>query len=275
MRISVVVSTLGLSNGFSKLLESLALQTHPAHEVIVVDQGKGSEVSDLVTQWQDRLPIRRLTSSLGVSLGRNTGWRELGECEVVAFPDDDCAYDADGLSMVALEFEAEDLVALSGRLTGSGNRIAFDGTRCDIDRRSVWTKAIEATTMYRFETLKELSGFDEDLGIGSRTTWQSGEGTDLLLRAISSGGRAVYNPSIVITEHQQPISAEQYLKKARLYARGTGRVYRTRYGLPAQIWTVAKPLGAACVLGLSGKQNQARMKWQVFKGRVEGLISSE
>lgn len=271
MRVGVVVSTLGRSDAFGLLLESLAGQSYPAQQVIVVDQGDGAMVSEQIAVWQDRLPITRLTSERGVSLGRNTGWQALDECDIVAFPDDDCTYGPDAFAAVVREFEDPTVLALSGRLTGSGDRLAFGGERSDIDRKSVWTKAIEATTFYRLYVLKTTGGFDVTLGVGAPTRWQSGEGTDLLLRALDAGARAVYVPSIVITEHQRATTYAEYLRKVRVYGRGTGRVYRTRYTPLECALVLAKPLAAVVLNMLRGRKAEAEKKWQAALGRAEGM----
>lgn len=271
MRVGVVVSTLGQSEAFGLLLESLASQSYPAQQIIVVDQGDGAMVSELVEQWQDRLPITRLTSARGVSLGRNTGWEALDECDIVAFPDDDVTYEPTAFADVVREFEDPTVLALSGRLTGSGDRLAFGGERSDIDRKSVWTKAIEATTFYRMYVLKTTGGFDVTLGVGAPTKWQSGEGTDLLLRALKLGARAVYVPSIVITEHQRETTYADYLRKVRLYGRGTGRVYRIRYSPLECALVLVKPMVAVLLNIVRGRKAEAEKKWQAALGRAEGM----
>lgn len=274
MRVGVVVSTLGMSNAIGLLFESLADQSHPAHQIVVVDQGDGTMVAEQVALWQDRLPIRRLTSDRGVSLGRNIGWKALDECDVVAFPDDDCTYGSRAFADVVREFEADpSILALSGRLTGSGDRLAFGEERVVINRRNVWTTAIEATTFYRQHALRDLGGFDENLGIGAATLWQSGEGTDLLIRAMETGGRAVYAPAIVITEHQRETTTADYRRKVRLYGRGTGRVYRTHYSTSECILVLVKPIVAALLHALKGRPGEAMNKAQAALGRAEGMIS--
>lgn len=271
MRVGVVVSTIGQSEAFGLLLESLAGQTHPAQEIIIVDQGRGGAVTEQIALWQDRLPIVRLTSERGVSLGRNTGWLALGECDIVAFPDDDCTYGPTAFADVVEEFADPTIAAISGRLVGPEGRLAFGGERCDIDRRTVWTKAIEATTFYRLRTLEATGGFDVTLGIGSPTRWQSGEGTDLLLRVMDSGARVTYVPSIVITEHQRETTYVEYLRKVRMYGRGTGRVYRTRYNAAGRAMVIAKPLAAVVVNILLGRRSEWEKKWQAVLGRAEGM----
>jgi glycosyltransferase involved in cell wall biosynthesis len=272
VRVGVVISTVGRAGILDMLFESLANQTHRPHQVVLVDQGENGDVSAAVNRWADRLPLRRITSARGVSLGRNTGWRALKGCDVVSFPDDDITLAPDTLEAVVREFSSPDVVALSGSLAGNNStRVAFHGGRCELGRRDVWTKTIESTTFYRMSVLEATGGFDTELGVGCATQWQSGEGTDLLLRAMEHG-RAIYEPSIVLTEHQDDITHTDYLRKVRKYARGTGRVYKLRYNWFDQARVIALPLAAAAVNLARGRRTAAAAKWQAVIGRLEGML---
>lgn len=272
MRVGVVISTIGRAEKLDMLFASLARQTLMPHEVVLVDQGTGTEVAAAVARWEDRLPIRRLTSKRGVSLGRNTGWRALQAADVVVFPDDDITLEPDALDAILFEFQASGLVALSGRLHSS-DRVSFVGARSFLSRQDVWTKAIEATTVYRMSALVASGGFDETLGIGCPTQWQSGEGTDLLLRVMELGP-ALYEPSIVFTEHMDVVPPADYLRKVRKYARGTGRVYRLRYNAFERAQAIARPLAGVVLHVVTGRISQARVKWHAALGRIEGMTLS-
>lgn len=270
MRIGVVISTIGKVDKLNLTFASLAEQTHAPHQVIVVDQSGGSMVAERVAAWQDRLPLSRITTERGVSLGRNAGWQALEGADVVVFPDDDITMEPDTLAAISIEFANSDIVALGGRLS-SGDRIAFQGGRGYFNRRDVWTKTIESTTFYRMSTLREVGGFDVTLGVGCTTQWQSGEGTDLLLRVMEHG-RALYEPSIVLTEHMDPVPPADYLRKVRKYGRGTGRVYRLRYNAFECARVIARPIAAAAANLATGRFHQARVKWQAAVGRIEGMM---
>lgn len=271
MRIGVVISTLGKSASLSLVLDSLTAQSHQPQQVIIVDQSEGPEVADLVRSYEGTIPITRLTSSRGAARGRNTGWRALTNCQLVAFPDDDCTYGPEVLARISTQFADGTVDAVAGRLTGIDSRVVFGDERSIIDRKTVWTKAIEATTFYRLTAIQLAGGFDDSLGVGSQTIWQSGEGTDLLLRVLSLGRMAVYEPSIVVTEHQLEINPDQYLRKIRAYGRGTGRVYRLRYTPGERAMAVLRPLIAAAAYTLQGRQFDARKKLHAALGRLEGM----
>ena len=271
LHVGVVISTLGRSVSLNLLFESLLKQTHKPVQVVVVDQGEGTTVSSLVEKWQGVLPIVRITTPRGVSIGRNAGWRAITGCDVIAFPDDDCSYEPSAFARAVAVFEQEHVDAISGKLQGTRQRVAFTGPRCEIDRTNVWSKAIEATMFFSTHALAVTGGFDESLGLGAKTMWQSGEGTDILLRLMKAGGRALFEPAIVVTEHQVEISQDRYTSKARAYGRGTGRVYRMHYGPLRCAAVVAKPLFGAAYLGAKGMRSEALAKVYAALGRVEGM----
>lgn len=274
MRIGVAISTIGKADKLDLVFASLELQDTKPHQIIVVDQSENTRVAATVAAWTDRLPLKRIVSPRGASLGRNTGWQALDDCDVVAFPDDDISLEPGTLTAVLHEFEVdEQLSALSGRLIGSGQRVAFVGGREYLNERTVWTKAIEATTFYRMNVLHISGGFDIDLGVGCATQWQSGEGTDLLLRVMHLGP-ILFEPAIVVREHQDPISQKEYLRKVRKYARGTGRVYRTRYNKITCILVMIRPLLAVALYIAQGRRKEAQAKWQAAVGRLEGMTLS-
>jgi len=61
---------------------------------------------------------------------------------------------------------------------------------------------------------------------GAGTPFQSGEETDLLLRAIKGGFQIQYLPSLVIYHPLPPRYSSAAVTRARLYGAGMGRVLR-------------------------------------------------
>ena len=57
-------------------------------------------------------------------------------------------------------------------------------------------------TFLRRDVMQSLNGFDETVGVGAQTPWQAAEGQDLVRRALASGFRAQFDPS-VYSHHPQ------------------------------------------------------------------------
>jgi glycosyltransferase involved in cell wall biosynthesis len=278
VRVAVVITTIGRPELLSHLLTSLAAQTLPPCQVIVVDQSRDDGTRTVVDVWADRLPVRRLTSNRGASVGRNVGLGALADYDFVAFPDDDSRYKPDTLANAAEALvRGSSIGAVSGRLldlTGRPVQLTFGGRRMLLDSRTVWTSAIEETCFFRAEFIKTVGTFDEELGIGAASPWQSGEGTDLLLRGLKAGWKLVFDPRIVVYEHNpgDPDPRDRAFRlKARYAARGTGHVFRRHHGFSRQFKVVFRPLGAAILSAACGRWAQARWYLQRSIGRVEGI----
>lgn len=278
-RIAVVVPTIGRPALLDRLMESISMQTLAAAEVIVIDQSEDDRTRAVVESWRPRIPVRRLTSVRGISVGLNTGIAALGDHDVVGIACDDTYYAPDAFAHAAKALTADTaLGAVSGRLLGVAGRPAQLQSFADrpmlLDDRSVWTSAIEATCFYRAGFLRDVGVFDEELGAGAASPWQSGEGTDLLLRGLKAGWPIAYDPRIVIFEDNpdDPARSTRAARiKARRSARGTGRVFRRHHGLGRQLRVVIRPLGGAVLSACRGRWAYADWHLQRFLGRVEGL----
>ena len=276
MRYSILLATYGRTNELHQLFDSLLLQTYRDFEVIVIDQNPEDVLAPILDRYARKLSIRRLSSEPGhsrafnVALGRADG-------ELIAFPDDDCWYDA-GL----LERVAELLRANPGWSGVTGREIVEPGFTVGgrWDRRSgpltpanVFRRAICFSMFLRREVAVKYN-FDEALGVGAQSRWGAGEETDYLLRIIQDGHRIQYDPSIEIWHQGRsgPYTEETY-RRARSYACGMGRVLR-KHDYP--IWSVAKhwirPFGGVLLSLASGRRRKARLHWSIFEGRVDGWL---
>lgn len=279
IRAAVIVTTIGRPRLLNHLLASIQAQTLRPSEVIVVDQSGDDGTRAVVGAWADRLPVRRLTSTRGASVGRNVGIMALGDYDFVGFPDDDTSYTSNTLTQAAVALTSDASVgAVSGRLLGTADQPAqlesFGDKRMLLDHKTVWTSAIEATCFFSCHFIRTVGGFDEDLGVGAASPWQSGEATDLLLRGLEAGWTLLYDPQIVVNEHNPdaPTPKDRADRtKARHYARGTGRVFRRHHSLGLQVRVVLRPLAAAALSTACGRWASAGWYLQRAIGRVEGL----
>jgi glycosyltransferase involved in cell wall biosynthesis len=60
MKFSVLVNNYNYARFLPEALESVSAQTHPAHEIIVVDDGSTDESMAVLTDYQKRLPALRV-----------------------------------------------------------------------------------------------------------------------------------------------------------------------------------------------------------------------
>lgn len=278
--ISLVVTTLGRTAEVERLFRSLAAQRFTDFDVVVVDQNDDDRLHGIVTAgWPFRIEHLHTPGERGASRGRNRGWRACAG-PVVLFPDDDSWYGADFLGNALAALTARRCDVLAGRAadeaTGRSINGRFEETAQPIDRRNVWTTAIEWMVFFRRSVLDAVDGFDEAVGVGAATPWQSSEIQDILLRAMEAGFACWFDPAIA-GHHEEILIGRpdaRALAKARGYARGMGYVLRLHgYGPGAIGGWVVRPLGSAAK-ALRGKEGWHRLSYyrQVALGRFEGAL---
>jgi hypothetical protein len=169
------------------------------------------------------------------------------------------------------------LDALTGRPTDERGQ-TIDGryeTRAQtITRANVWTTQIEWLAFWRRELLIQVGGFDEQVGVGATTPWQSAEGQDLMLRALAAGARCWYDPTL--NGHDAGLDRhhadDAFITRARKYGRGMGFVMRKhRLGLGTPARFLVRSIGGAVLAAARGRLPLAKFYAATALGRAEGL----
>ena len=275
---SLIVSTKGRQHQLYKLVETLNEQTFRDFEVIIVEQNERPLLEDILEQgWT--FPTRHLhtPTQQGASRGRNHGLT-FSQAEFVLFPDDDCWYPPTFLERGLGELRRRNLDALTGRPTNEEGQTIdgrYEMTAQTITRGNVWTTQIEWLAFWRRELLLQIGAFDEQVGVGASTPWQSAEGQDLMLRMLAAGARCWYDPTL--NGHDAGIDRryadDAFIAKARRYGRGMGfvmRKHRLGAGTPASF--LVRSIGGAVLAAARARLPLARFYIATMLGRVEGLL---
>ncbi len=276
MKFSLVLATLDTDEAeLTRFLESLDAQQPEDFDLILVDQNPDDRLQRWTAPYRERFPLKIVRSLKGAARARNIGLLEV-RGDVVAFPDDDCWYPPGLLRSVREKLEAN---PSWGGVTGSARdalgRPAVGVWRDPpgrITRFNVWERGVAVTIFLRREVLDAVGAFDEDLGVGSATPWQSGEETDLLLRALAVA--PVYYQPELITCHD---SIQRYDRaenlKAYRYALGCGYVLRKhRYPLWFLLYKLLRSTAATFLSLLRGNPGKAGYHLAIFKGRLRGYL---
>jgi glycosyltransferase involved in cell wall biosynthesis len=221
---SLIVCTVDRTTPLERLLRSLAVQTDRNFEVVLVDQNQDDRLQALIESFGRVMPIVHVKAARGLSLARNKGL-SVARGELIAFPDDDCHYPNSLIERVRKRFaSASDVDILTGRTTDtSGNESlsSFLEQDSEIDRWNVWKCANSNTVFVRRTAIAAGLRFNEELGVGASSPFQSGEETAFLLDAMEKGSRGRFCRDIVVYHDQV---GETDALRARKYARGFGRV---------------------------------------------------
>lgn len=279
LQFSLIVPTLGRSEQIVRLLDSLERQTSRDFEVIIVDQNEADLLAHLDTAKRN-FPVRRLRTpgERGASRARNRGWR-IARGEYLVFPDDDCWYPEDFIERARRAMVERGLDALTGRPVDEQGRTIngrFQAQAGWITPKNVWTTQIEWLAVFRRDLVERIGGYDETIGIGAASPWQSAEAQDLMLRALGTGARCWYDPDLHGHHDELPRDGSRAARcKARRYARGAGYVLRKhRLGWAASAYWIGRPAAGSLLAAASGRPGLARLHADTALGRLEGVLAT-
>jgi glycosyltransferase involved in cell wall biosynthesis len=274
MRFSIIIATINRTEENRFLLKSIATQHYNNLEVIFADQNDDERLDSILAQYRSLFPIVHLRSQKGLSRARNEALC-FAQGEITCFPDDDYWYPPNLLIGVDRRFrENPNIAGFTGRCTDEHGCLSAGGESKRpglLNRHNVWRGGVSATMFLRSKVIKEVGDFDEELGVGSGTPFQSGEDTELLLRAIKKGFQIQYLPSLVVYHPLPPPYFPAAVKRPQLYGAGMGRVLRKHGERP--LWSyyyILFPLGGALVALLRGELGLARIRVARAFGRLQG-----
>jgi glycosyltransferase involved in cell wall biosynthesis len=284
-RFSLIVGTLGRTNEFAVLLQSLAEQQMRDFELIVVDQNSDDRLTSMLKNWAAHVSehngrigrgvtVKHLRCTPGLSRARNLGLMH-SSGDILAFPDDDCWYLSNTLQNVDEWFRKHDgygILCIGSRdMSGqvSGNRWA--ATECDLTKVNIFrTSATYGYFVRRPPGGMPLS-FDESLGPGANTKFGAGEDTDFLLNLMQRGIRGRFY-SVIHVGH--PSKGYVDMQRAERYGGGWGRVL-AKHSLPLLCFGfTAFDFARAALRMLLGDRNRASLLWAHGRGVIGAYFSS-
>ena len=278
MKFSLLLATVGRTVEVNRFVAALDGQSYRDFELVVIDQNPDDRLSGILRPFTSRFPILHLRSATGLSRARNVGLKHVSG-DIVAFPDDDCWY-PQGLLAAAHEqlATADNCDGVIGRSVDEGGSASAFQARAPaglVDRYSVWTQVISYTIFLRRAVVEKVGIFDEDLGVGAGTIFGSGEETDYIVRALSTGCRLLFSPDLYV-HHPDPdtIIDKKIVRRAYSYGCGMGRVLaKHRYPIWFRANALIRPL-AGGMLSIAGfNWPKATLHWSRCAGRMRGMRS--
>ena len=199
-------------------LQSLASQTHPSFEVIVIDNGSDDQSSELVKTLAPAYPVRlRLISNStnrGFCAANNQGF-DASQAQLVALLNNDAEADPGWLEALESVIRSNDDVGMAAskilvwedptRIDKAGHLMYPDGQnrgrgtgqldhgQFDRVEETLWPDGCAA--MYRRAMLNEIGGFDEEF-------FAYADDAELGLRGRIAGWTCLFAPEAVVRHHR-------------------------------------------------------------------------
>ncbi|MBF2073959.1 MAG: glycosyltransferase [Synechococcales cyanobacterium C42_A2020_086] len=213
--VSVVIPTYNCARYLGEAIDSVLQQTHPAAELIVVDDGSTDETADVLQRYGERLQVIRQTNQ-GVAVARNQGIRQ-ARGEWIAFLDADDYFLPDKLAAqmaIAAQHPRAGIVH-SGwqRITATGEplitvKLWQQVPQLNLEGWLRWKPVLPSAMLFRRAWLEQAGGFDP--------RFPPAEDTELVLRLARMGCEAVWLPQVTVCYRQHGESAmHQGLPQAR------------------------------------------------------------
>jgi glycosyltransferase involved in cell wall biosynthesis len=275
---SLILCTRGRTEELKRFLLSVRNQVGDIKcEIIVVDQNADGRLNSIVEAHRDRIEIQHIRSPVGLSRGRNLGLRHV-RGSVVAFPDDDCVYPENLLNDVNARLAslptADGVSVMSRDFKGKASGPRWMPKEGWITKNSVFRQAISYGLFFRAGLLRQVGAFDESLGVGSESSWQSGEETDYVLRALAQGLRIFYLPTLFCL-HAGSKRDEGDFRKQVNYAAGGGRTVRLHsFSWMFRVRFFAAPFFRAIFTLLRFAPRHSKLQFDIGLARWRGFFSS-
>lgn len=273
---SLILATINRIKELDHFLNRLQEQNYLNFEVILIDQNEDDRLFSTIEKYKEKIKIIHLISEPGLSKARNIGLL-CSNGEIIAFPDDDCWYPPDLLSNICRVLEQhpewDGITGVATNGTNEKSRWKWDRIPGRLTVRNVWQRGISITLFLRRGVIDKIGSFDEEIGRGASTPWQSGEETDFLIRAIRAGFQIEFLPNLQVYHDCQPaIFKQEEIQKAYFYGCGMGHVLRKQsYPFLFSIYTVFRPFLIAVRAFLTGHPQKASYFAAVAHGRWKGL----
>jgi glycosyltransferase involved in cell wall biosynthesis len=169
---SIVIATYQAADTVGDAVASALAQTHPAAEVIVVDDGSTDHPEDALQPYLDRIVLVRKPNGGGAS-ALNTG-TERASGDFVAILDADDGYHPrrlEALARLGTERPDLDLITTDAAFVVRGEKVGTFAThtpfRTDDQRTAIFESCfVGGWPAIRRQRLLEIGGFDENLRTG-------------------------------------------------------------------------------------------------------------
>jgi 2-beta-glucuronyltransferase len=278
---SLVLCTLGdRKKQLMRLIESLETQEFKAFEIVLVDQNSSEYLDEILRTRCAGFALKHVRSDPGLSIARNVGLRN-ATGEIVGFPDDDCWYFPDTLAQVASFFHRNPKIdILLGRTVDEFGVPSLSPLRKQsgaVNRGNIWISGNSNTLFVRKDVVPLRGVFDEKIGVGAPSRYQSGEETDFVLTLMKNKARAVYISHLKICHDQvDNIGTIRMLKRAWMYSLGFGYVLKKHnFGFAYLCYRVGRSILSAvlAVVGLRPVFGLSRIVWSV--GTLVGYVAAK
>lgn len=245
--VSILVVTWNRKKDILETLQSIYEQTYKNFEIIVVDNGSEDGTIDALRTFYPEIVIVALDRNIGVSAGRNAGFR-IARGDIIFCLDSDASPDKNALTNLVRRLQADPDIGVINSKIVNAYTMSLDGGPGWVYSEVQKTKQNEEFLSWSFseggaairkQVLDRVGNFWELLFFGS-------EGQEFSLRVWDAGYKVLYYPESVV--YHRASSQQRLAGKDRdvLIFRYNLYIYIARY--PFWLLFLVGPLKIAAVM---------------------------
>ena len=254
------------------MCNSLQKQKYKNFELIICDQNRHDN-NKIVKKIYKNLKIKFIKSSVGLSKARNKGI-SISKGNFLIFLDDDITFKENYLKKINDLLNKKNHEIIAYKVIDKLNRplLNYPKKNCDLENLSQVFNSISSVSFVISN--KKRIFFDNKIGLGSNNIYQSGEETDLIIRAKREFKYKIfYSKSIKVIHDNERITLKNNIKKSFLY--GCGWSYVVKKNNLSFNFTTRSILKISlnfCYHILSLNFNKTLQSLFTILGRIYGLI---
>lgn len=241
--ISAVVTTHNRLKLLPRALDSVAAQTYPNLELVVVDDGSDEDAGFIVEQYKQRMPVRFIRNSkpLGACRARNIGI-EAAKGDYIAGLDDDDEWHPERIEkLFAAGTDEYSFITSDVQMVFPQKRLPWRKKKIISLDDMLYSNAVGNQGLIKKERLLKAGGFDESL--------KAAQDYDLWLRLCEKFGPVKNVQQILQTVYQE--GGRQQISNPQDQLRGYLQFYQkhkhqmNRSQRKYQLYTIRKATGKA------------------------------
>ncbi len=254
---------------------SLCRQTCADFEVVVVH--------NVSTSPQDMAFLRNNLSKFtvrvfqsvdnGLSRSRNLALSQI-RGDIFCIADDDCLYEPDTVENVLEAFEKNPAIhGIMGRPVGPEEEVVQRKAEYSpLTGHGLFRACPSYVHFYRTAILASVGFFDETLGLGCGTPYQSGEETDFALRTLQAGFVIARASAVVVRHPYENLRSPRMKRKVRAYAEGRMHLLRKHQCSPLFVAAnIVYPLAVLPWECCTACAAVMRYRWTMFWERLRNV----
>ncbi|HCF37633.1 MAG TPA: glycosyltransferase family 2 protein [Thermosipho africanus] len=283
MKFSLILCTTGRDKEVEEFIISLINQSYRNYELIIVDQNEDERIKNIIERYREKITDTKYfkVDFKGLSRARNFGLLH-AEGDIIAFPDDDCKYPENILLEVKKRFSEEGIdfltcISMDEILNVESNG-RWEKNKMIIKKNVLLRTCISYTIFVKTDCIKSRGiKFDERLGVGADTPFQSAEETDFVYQLLLAGCKGIYYPELYI---YHPLKVREYnnetIKRAYFYAMGLGAFFKKNIKdkilLLEFFKLLLRPLAGIIYNIFKLNVNGVKFYYKVMSGRWKGFL---